>query len=337
MLRFGLIGAGRIGTVHARNVTAHREAVLACITDPDQARAADLADQTGASVSPDLVTLLSDSSIDAVIVASPTALHTAHAMAAVRADKAVLCEKPLSLQMAEARRCEAYVADSTVPFMIAFNKRFDPDIADLVARVHRGEIGRPELISFVGKDPEPPPNEYIAKSGGIFYDMMIHDIDLFLFISGERPLEVFATGSVNISEAFAQADDYDTAAVIMKVPSGLIVTQTLSRRAAFGFDQRIEVHGAHGMLRTQNHHLRRVERLTESGSTLPPLQHSFIQRYAASYAAELGHFINAVEAGKDIDLNVRHAVVVQAIADAATQSARSGRPARMDAIVYGSG
>jgi myo-inositol 2-dehydrogenase/D-chiro-inositol 1-dehydrogenase len=329
VIRFGLAGGGRIGTVHARNIAACRDPVLARISDPDRGRAVAIAEATGASVSGSFDELLSDASIDAVVIASPTELHAEQAAAAARAGKAVLCEKPLSLAIDRARSCAAAVATAGVPFMVAFNKRFDPDIAELAIRVRRRDIGRVELISFVGKDPESPPEAYIATSGSIFHDMMIHDIDLALFIAGEAPVDVFATGTVQVSEAFAQASDFDTAAVVMKTASGMVITQTLSRCATYGFDQRIEVHGSAGMLRTLNHHADAVESLDVSGVGRSRLQHSFIERYAASYAAEVRYFIDALESRAAIALDANHALRVQAIADGLKQSARSGLPVRL--------
>jgi myo-inositol 2-dehydrogenase/D-chiro-inositol 1-dehydrogenase len=322
MMRFGLVGAGRIGAVHARNLAASCSAVLVAVTDPDKERARKIVELYGGTIADDFAALLADASIDAVVIASPTTLHSEQVIAAARARKAILCEKPLSLNLDEAKRCGAIVQECGVPFMIALNKRFDPTIAELERRLRVGEVGKIEMISLIGKDPGPPPESFIATSGGIFRDMMVHDIDLAMFLSGEIPSEIWATGAVHISSAFEAADDFDTAAVIMKTPSGLIITQTLSRRATFGFDQRIEVHGAKGMLRTENHHRNHVEALSALGVVRAPLEHSFLERYALSYAAELDHFIDRVASGRKIEIDVDHAILVQSVADRLTDAAR---------------
>jgi myo-inositol 2-dehydrogenase / D-chiro-inositol 1-dehydrogenase len=330
VIRFGLAGLGRIGAVHARNVVAHANAELAAVFDPDAARAECIAERAGCSVAASFEAMLSDSSIDAVIIASPTSLHSEQAIAAARAGKAVLCEKPISLDLATAKACAGIVAEIGAPFMIALNKRFDPTIAELAARVKNGAIGRLEMISLFGKDPEPPPAAFIPTSGGIFRDMMIHDIDLSIFLCGELPAVVWATGAVHISDAFAQANDFDTAAVIMRTASGVIITQTLSRRTTFGFDQRIEVHGSEGMLRTGNHQVSRVEQLDRVGVVGSTFQHSFLERYAASYAVELDYFIACLETRRLIELDAQHAVVIQTIAEAVTDAAHSGSPRHLD-------
>ncbi|MDQ0470608.1 Gfo/Idh/MocA family oxidoreductase [Labrys wisconsinensis] len=328
MIRFGLVGLGRIGAIHARNIDAHPRAVLAAVSDPDAARAARVAEKTGCRAS-GLEELLSDDTIDAVVIASPTVHHAGQAIAAARAGKAVLCEKPLSLDLDSAKACAAAVAACGTPFMIALNKRFDPTVVDLAARLRRGAIGRVELISLIGKDPEPPPDGFIPTSGGLFRDMMIHDIDLALFLAGEPPVEIWATGAVHVSDAFTRANDFDTAAVIMKTRSGVIMTQTLSRRTTFGFDQRIEVHGSEGLLRTGNHPVGHVEQWGRAGIVGPTFEHSFLERYAASYAAELDAFVTCLEEKRPPMLNAAHAVAIQAIADAITDAARSGAPGRV--------
>lgn len=325
MMRFGLVGAGRIGVVHASNLAANNSAVLVAVTDPDIERARGIVEAHGGTVAVDFEALLADGSIDALVIASPTTLHSEQVIAAARAGKAILCEKPLSLNLEEAKRCGAIVAATGIPFMIALNKRFDPTIAELEHRLRAGEVGKIEMISLIGKDPDPPPDSFIATSGGIFRDMMVHDIDLAIFLSGEVPVEVWATGAVHASDAFEKSGDFDTAAVIMKTPSGVIITQTLSRCATFGFDQRIEVHGSKGMLRTENHHRNQLESCSGAGLVRSPLKHSFLERYALSYAAELEDFIDRVSCGRKIEIDVNHAILIQSVADLLSDAARGGK------------
>jgi myo-inositol 2-dehydrogenase/D-chiro-inositol 1-dehydrogenase len=335
MIRFGLAGLGCMGTVHARNVVAHHGAALVAVSDPDTGRAEKVAAQVGCSVATSFEAMVSNAGIDAVIIASPTRLHAAQAICAARAGKAVLCEKPLSIDLEAAKECAAVVGQAGTPFMIALNKRFDPTISELVRRVKCGEIGKVELLSLIGKDPEPPPEAYIQTCGGIFLDMMIHDIDLAILLSRELPTEVWSTGAVHISDAFTKANDFDTAAVTMKTASGIIITQTLSLRTTFGFDQRIEVHGSEGMLTTANHRVSGVEYLGSAGVVGALLEHSFLERYAASYARELDFFIECLEKSKEIELDVAHAVTIQTIADAVTRSAHSGSAIRLNSMQDG--
>lgn len=170
MMRFGLVGAGRIGAVHARNLAASNSAVLVAVTDPDNARARAIAEAHGGAMADDFEALLVDVSIDALVIASPTTLHSEQVIAAAGAGKAILCEKPLSLNLDEAKRCGAIVAATGVPFIIALNKRFDPTIAELEHRLRADEVGKIEMINLIGKDREPPPESFIGTSGGIFRD-----------------------------------------------------------------------------------------------------------------------------------------------------------------------
>lgn len=329
MIRFGLLGAGRIGEVHARNIAAHPRAELVAVSDPRRERAELIANVTHAAVR-SVEEILGDSRVDAVLVASPTPLHSGQVVAAVRAKKPVLCEKPLSLSLKEARRCADQVDASGVPFMIALNKRFDPAIRDLKSRVGNGDLGAVELITLTAKDPEPPPGDYIATAGGIYRDMMIHDIDVGLFLSGELPAEVWAAGSALISQDFASANDFDTTAVLMRTASGILLVYTLSRRSPYGFDQRIEVHGERGTLRSRNVLESDVEFFGAAGSAGPLAQRSFIQRYAQAYKGELDAFILALEHDTPIALNVQHAIVIQTIADAVDHAAHTGSRVRVE-------
>ena len=329
MIRIGLVGLGRIGEVHARNIAAHPSATLAAVSDADSTKTAQAAERFGCETFVDLISMLEGSAIDAVVIASPTTFHVDHVILAASAGKAILCEKPLSLDLSSAERCGGFVESQNVPFMIALNKRFDPTISDLAGRVRQGEIGDVELVSLIGKDPEPPPESFILTSGGIFRDMMIHDIDLAVYLSGEFPTEIWAAGSVKVSDAFSRANDFDTAAAIMRTASGVLMTQTLSRRSTVGFDQRIEVHGSKGTLRSSNHHTSYVEILTERGLARPPLLGSFLDRYAASYSAELDYFVECLEVGRRIDLDVRHALRIQTIADGLTRAAHSAEHVRL--------
>ena len=297
MLRFGLLGAGRIGQIHGRNIAAAPGASLVAIADVDGKAAAALAERTGASVR-DADAIIAAGDIDAVLIGSPTDTHADFIEAAARAGKAVLCEKPVDLASARVESCLKVVEAAGIPLMIGFNRRFDPNFSALQERIAKGAIGTVEIVTVVSRDPGPPPISYIERSGGLYRDMMIHDFDIVRFMLGEEPVEVFAYGSSLVDKAIGAAGDVDTALVMMKTASGKLAQISNSRRAAYGYDQRIEVHGSEGMARADNIHATTVEIAGKHGFTGDPVQHFFLERYADAYRRELEAFIDAVAKGK---------------------------------------
>lgn len=242
-MRFGLLGAGRIGRIHGLNVAARPDAQLVALSDASADAAASLAQASGARVAT-TEAILADGAIDAVVICTPTDTHADLIESAVLAGKAVFCEKPVDLDAGRIRRCLDVVARSGRPLMIGFNRRFDPNFAALERRLRQGEAGVIEIVSVISRDPGPPPIEYVKRSGGLFRDMMIHDFDMARFLLAEEPVEVFALGSSLVDPAIGQAGDVDTAAVLMRTASGRIAQISNSRRATYGYDQRIEVHGS---------------------------------------------------------------------------------------------
>ena len=324
-MRFGLLGAGRIGRIHGLNVAARTDVTLVAIADASPEAAAALATSTGAVVA-DAQTILADSSIDAILICTPTDTHAQLIEAAALAGKAVFCEKPVDLDAARIRKCLQIVKSTGKPLMIGFNRRFDPNFAALESRLRAGEAGAIEIVSVISRDPSPPPVDYVKRSGGLFRDMMIHDFDMARFLLAEEPVEVFALGSALVDPAIGQAGDVDTAAVLMKTASGKIAQISNSRRATYGYDQRIEVHGSKGMLRAGNIHETTVESATAAGFRADPVQNFFLERYAAAYRAELDAFITACKNGKAPIPSGHDGLKAQILADAATESWRSGKP-----------
>jgi len=214
--------------------------------------------------------------------------------------------------------------------MIGFNRRFDPNFAELESRIRRGDIGEVEMVTVISRDPAPPPAEYVKGSGGIFRDMMIHDFDMARFLMGEEFVVVNALGAALVDKAIGEAGDVDTAAVQMQTKSGKIAVITNSRRATYGYDQRMEVHGSKGMIHAKNVHNTTVEVLSQSGYRADPIQNFFLERYGQAYANELNTFIAAVEAG---NRNPRPSgfdgLQAQILADAATESLKTGKPVRV--------
>jgi myo-inositol 2-dehydrogenase/D-chiro-inositol 1-dehydrogenase len=329
-MQFGLLGAGRIGRIHGLNVAARGDARLVAVADASTEAASSLAQAAGAKVA-DAHAILGDAGIDAILICTPTDTHADLIEAAVTAGKAVFCEKPVDLDSDRIRRCLATVEKTGKPLMIGFNRRFDPNFAALEKRLRQGEAGEIEIVNIISRDPGPPPLDYVKRSGGLFRDMMIHDFDMARFLLAEEPVEVFALGSALVDKAIGEAGDVDTAAVLMKTASGRIAQISNSRRATYGYDQRVEVHGSKGMLRAGNIHETTVEIATGAGFRADPVQNFFLERYAAAYRAELAAFIAAF-AGKAAPTPTGlDGLRAQMLADAATESARTGRPVAIKA------
>lgn len=325
MLNIGLLGCGRIGQVHALTIGRLDTARIAAIADAVPEAATALAAKSGAPVmSPEAVIASAD--VDAVVIATPTDTHYDLIHGAARAGKAIFCEKPVDMSADRIRECMTVVEETGVPFMTAFNRRFDPNFAALQARLRAGEIGPVELVTITSRDPAPPPISYIARSGGIFRDMMIHDFDMARFLLDEEPVQVFAAGSALVDPQIGAAGDVDTAAVILTTPSGAICQITNSRRTTYGYDQRIEIHGAKGMLRAGNVLENTVEVASGAGFSAAPARYFFLERYEAAYRAELEHFVHAVTKGTPTAPGIADGLRAQLLADAAAQSLASGAP-----------
>ena len=325
MLRIGLLGCGRIGQVHARSIRAMDDATVVAVADTQPKAAETLASRTGAEVR-DAGAILSASDIDAVVIGTPTDTHYDLIHGAARAGKAIFCEKPIDMSVENIRACIDAVGKAGVPFMTAFNRRFDPNFATLRARIAAGEIGAVELVMITSRDPAPPPISYIESSGGLFRDMMIHDFDMARFLMGEEFVRLHAVGSSLVDPAIGAAGDVDTAAVILTTGSGRICQISNSRRAAYGYDQRIEVHGVTGMLRAENQLETTVELATETGFARSPAQHFFLERYEAAYLAEMRAFVDAVTAGSMPNPGIEDGLRAQILADAASKSRETGQP-----------
>lgn len=268
--------------------------------------------------------LISDPGIDAVIIGTPTTTHYDLIQQAAAAGKAIFCEKPIDLSVARIHDCLAAVAKAGVPFMVAFNRRFDPNFAHLQRQIADQVIGNVELVTILSRDPSPPPISYIKTSGGIFRDMMIHDLDMARFLLGEEPVELTATGSCLVDPEIGQAGDFDTAVVTLKTASGKICQISNSRRATYGYDQRIEVHGSKGMLRADNMLENTVELSNADGMRKAVAQPFFLERYAAAYRAEMAHFVAALETGTPVAPTGEDGLRAQTLADAADAAARDG-------------
>jgi myo-inositol 2-dehydrogenase / D-chiro-inositol 1-dehydrogenase len=329
MINFSLFGAGRIGTLHAANIAAsHPRARLAYVYDLDPTAAAVIARKYGATVAPSVDAALGDAAVDAVLIASPTNTHVQLITASARAGKAVLCEKPIDLDIELVERCRKDIAGTGVAIQIGFNRRFD--------RSHRAvrdsDVGAIELLIITSRDPGPPPHSYIKVSGGIFRDMTIHDFDLARFILRDDPIEeVFATGSALADPALAKLGDVDTAMVVMRAASGALVHINNSRRAVYGYDQRVELFGAKGMVQSENLRPSSVRRYDcHVTDAKDPLLNFFIERYQQSYLDELHEFIDAVAGKRRPVVGFDDGRCALLLANAALESMRSGQSVRVN-------
>ncbi len=325
MLTIALIGAGRIGQIHAHNIVTHRRAKLFGICDINVQAAHKLASSLGSRVLP----LNEAFAADAILIASSTPTHADMIDRATLVGRPVFCEKPIDLNETRVRACLEGVREEGIPLMVGFNRRFDPHFRALKQRLDSGAVGGLEILTITSRDQAPPPRGYIAQSGGLFRDMMIHDFDMARFLLAEEPVELFATGSCLVDTGIAAAGDIDSAAVLLKTASGKICQISNSRRAIYGFDQRIEIHAANGMLRAENPAPTSVVSATQAGlalaSALPALQ----ERYAESYRAELDAFIAGILDGTPVTPDGEDGLRALLLADAATESYRTGKLVRL--------
>ncbi|MCB2140985.1 MAG: inositol 2-dehydrogenase, partial [Rhodobacteraceae bacterium] len=296
MLKVGLLGAGRIAGVHATAISSHPGSTLVAVSDINADAAGKLAAQYGAEARA-TDAIINDPAIDAVLIATSTDTHSDLIERATGAGKAVLCEKPVDLSLDRARACQKTAAATGKPVMIGFNRRFDPNFGALKAASDKGEIGKAELLSITSFDPAPPPLAYVKVSGGLFRDMMIHDFDMANFIMGAAPVSVFAAGSSIVDPGIGAAGDVDTAVVTLSYADGRVAVIKNSRRAVYGYDQRVELLGSEGLLQAQNMLENTIVKSTAQGVTGAKPTYFFLERYMPAYAAEWGAFVAAVTSG----------------------------------------
>ena len=331
MLKIGLLGAGRIAGVHAKAITANPRSVLVAVSDYYTEAAEKLAARFGAEAR-DTDAIINDPSIDAVLIATPTDTHSDLIEGAVASGKAVLCEKPVDLSLERARACQQKALASRQPVMIGFNRRFDPSFNKLKSALDGGEIGKTELLSITSFDPAPPPVCYVKVSGGLYRDMMIHDFDMSRFIMGASPVLVSAVGTSVVDPEIGAAGDVDTAVVTLAYEDGRIAVIKNSRRAVYGYDQRLEILGSEGLLQAQNLSENLVVKSTTDGVVGAKPTYFFLERYMPAFEAEWSAFVDAVLDGTELPLTIEDGVAALAIAEAATRSSQTGQPVRFSDV-----
>ncbi|MCR9194660.1 MAG: inositol 2-dehydrogenase [Hyphomonas sp.] len=325
MHNIALIGAGRIGQIHAQNVFLNSRLHLKSVVDPYEPAASQIADRWGAEVST-ISAALADSEIDGVVIASATQTHLEYMIAAANAGKAIFCEKPVDLDLARALTAEQQLSSANV--LIGFNRRFDPNFMALKSGLDNSRIGNLETVQITSNDPAPPPAEYIAGSGGLFKDMAIHDFDMSRWLIEEDAIEVYATGSCLTDPAIAEAGDIDTARVILRYPSGRICVIANSRRSGFGYDQRIEAFGSSGLLHVDNVRENHLRWASPEGEQISSVQDFFLDRYREAYIIEMDHFADVLS-GERPRITYTDGVAALKLAEAAGRSLQAGTPIKM--------
>jgi myo-inositol 2-dehydrogenase/D-chiro-inositol 1-dehydrogenase len=333
-LNLGLIGAGRIGLVHAEHLAARiPNANLLMVADVSEAAAQECARQFRVEqATNDYRAVLDRPDIHAVLICSATDTHATIIEEAARAGKHIFCEKPIALNLAAIDRALAAVERAGVKLQIGFNRRFDANYRRVRQAIVEGEIGQPQLLHIISRDPAPPPVQYVKVSGGIFLDMSIHDFDMARFLIGSEVDEVYTAGGVMIDPAIGAAGDLDTALVLLTFANGVIGTVDNSRKAVYGYDQRVEVLGSEGAIATDNNYpnsavisdARRVRR------DLP--LHFFMDRYTESFVAELKAFIEAVLYEMPVPVTGQDGRAPVVIALAAGKSFDEKRPVRLSEV-----
>lgn len=321
MHKVALIGAGRIGKIHAKNAALSPRITLAGVVDPMPGAAEAL----GAEWNAPVLTLdeaMDDTSIDGVIIASSTDTHLDYSVRAARAGKAVFCEKPIDQDLERARSAAGDLSKARV--LLAFNRRFDPNFQALKARLNSGDIGLLESVQITSNDPSPPPPSYVAVSGGLFKDMAIHDFDMARWLLGEEPVEVYAAGSCLVDPEIGKLGDVDTARTLLKTASGKLCVIANSRRSGFGYDQRIEAYASAGMVRADNVLESTVQVFGEAGAAGDKIQNFFLERYAEAYRREMDHFADILD-GAAPSVGYADGVAALALAEAAAESVKTGR------------
>ena len=331
LLRFAQFGAGRIGAIHAANLATLDGTRLLYVIDVNDAAAASLAAKYGAAPA-SISRALSDPMVDAILIASSTDTHADLAIAAARAGKAIFCEKPIDLSLQRVDRCLAAVRKARVPFFVAFNRRFDPSFASLRERIRKGVIGNVEQVIITSRDPGLPPIAYLKTSGGLFRDMTIHDLDMARWLLGEEPVEVFAYGSCLVDPAVKRAGDIDTAMLFLRTASGRQCHINNTRRATYGYDQRIEVLGSKGRLLAGNWAPTTVELANGDAVSVDKPLPFFLERYTAAYKSELAAFVDAVRHGRNMPVGGEDGRQALVLAEAAYRSLKQQRPVKLAEI-----
>lgn len=334
-INFGVIGAGRIGKVHAGTIVQNiQHASVLAIADPNTIAAKEVAGlyEIGL-VCDNYREIIDHPDIDAVVICSPTDTHAAYIVEAARAGKHIFCEKPLDLTLNAIKSAIEEVRRHGVKLMVGFNRRFDPNFQKIYEMVTAGKIGDPYILKITSRDPAPPPAEYVEGSGGMFLDMTMHDFDMARFVVGSEVTEVYTKAAVLIDPAIGKAGDVDTAIITLSFENGAIGVIDNSRKAVYGYDQRLEMFGSLGMVNVDNNYPDNHLYYTIDGvhKTLP--LNFFMDRYLEAYAREMQEFCDAIQNDKEPSVTGFDGLMAVAIAIAAKKSQLEERPVKLSEIL----
>ena len=323
-IKFAILGMGRIGKVHADTIQANSNAELFAIHDPINNEINRL-QQRYSCQQMSLDDITNNDQIKGILICTPTDTHVDLIKRFLYTKKAVFCEKPLDLNLRKVKKLVQLVSESKSQVMLGFNRRFDPHFAKLKAHLTKKEIGVIEQITITSRDPNPPTIEYIKQSGGIFKDMAIHDLDMAVFLADEKIHSITALGSNFVSKKIEQAGDYDTATILMRTISGKQISIINSRRATYGYDQRVEVHGSKGSLKVNNPTLSEIELAKEAGTTKDRLHHFFMTRYIDAYKNQIDYFVDCIKKRSMPKPDSYDGYYALYLAENALKSAKTGR------------
>lgn len=335
MINIGIIGAGRIGKVHAESITYHvKDARVTAIADPYMNEATvTWAKGLGIqNIYSDYRDILKDGGIEAVLICSSTDTHADIAVEAIGANKHVFCEKPISQDLAKIKTVMEVLKDSGVKFQVGFNRRFDHNFEAVRKAVAEGKIGDVHIVKVTSRDPEAPPLEYVRVSGGMFLDMTIHDFDMVRFLTSSDVVEVYASGTALVNPAIKDAGDIDTAVITMKLANGALAVIDNSRRAEYGYDQRAEVFGSKGQVAVTNDSPSTAVLSTVNGVTGEKPLYFFLERYMASFSREISLFVQAIMNNTPVPVNINDGLQPVLIAKAAKKSLAENRPVLLSEI-----
>ena len=335
-MKVAIAGLGRIGKIHLNNLCRNIEGIEVVAAMDILEESSGIAEEYGIKrFFRNFDEMIENDEFDALVICSPTDLHAVHVIKAARAGKHIFCEKPLDLSLDRVQEVLKVVEECDIKLMLGFNRRFDPEFLKIRKMVLNDSVGDPQIIKITSRDPGPPPISYIKVSGGIFLDMAIHDFDMARYISGKEVREVYTAGAVKVDQEIGNAGDFDTAVTTLIFEDDTLAVIDNSRKAAYGYDQRLEVFGSKGMVNAENNFPNNHRLFTEKGMSGDLPLHFFLERYKESYQEEMRQFIEALRTDHEMPVGAKDGLMSIVIGLAATKSAREKRPVKITEIIAG--
>lgn len=333
-IKTGVIGLGRIGQIHLSNLINHTPGAEVVIASDVSPKAHEFAKKAGvANVTGSAEEVINHPDVEAVIICAPTPQHVPYTIAAAQAKKHIFCEKPLDVSIEAILAAQQAVRDNDVKLMLGFNRRFDPNFAQVRSLVINGSVGDPHIVKVTSRDPAPPPLEYVAVSGGLFLDMTIHDFDMARFITGSEVTEVYVKGDALIDPRIKEYSDVDTAVIVLSFANGAIGVIDNSRKAVYGYDQRLEVFGSKGMAKAENNTPDNVISLDASGTHSGLPLHFFLERYEKAYRTCIQSFVDCIVKDEASPVDAHDGLMATAIGIAAGISLNEKRPVKIEEVL----